>query len=173
MLCQRKEERRLRPSQTHLVHRQVQGPEAEEDQAVPQRLQQRGCQAQSGPSETQQLHGRLGVQAQMGSQPQQGGRGQQLFQERLPSVPQLPAGREQPIIPIQTWIQGMLISLGLTFLLSMSMCADFAFEFDISNSIHATETCRSAIELKLHYGIWNINRESGGTFWNFSYMLQS
>lgn len=65
-------------------------------------LEQRGGQAESSSREAQQLHGGVGVQAEPRSQPQQGGRGQQLLQQGLPAVAQLPAGRQQTLIPIET-----------------------------------------------------------------------
>lgn len=59
--------------QTDLVHGQVQGPEAEEHHAISESLHQRGSEAQRRSNETQQLHGRVSVQAEPRSEPQQGG----------------------------------------------------------------------------------------------------
>lgn len=72
--------------QTHLVERQVQDPETKEDQAVSEGLQQGGHEAQRRPGQAQQLHGRVSVQTQVWSQPQQGGGGEQLLPQRLPTV---------------------------------------------------------------------------------------
>lgn len=91
--------------QNHLIHRQVQDPEAEEHHTVSKSLHQRGSKAQCRTDKTQQLHGSVSVQAKPRSQPQQRGRGEQLLHQRLPAVSQLPAGREQPLISIQTCTQ--------------------------------------------------------------------
>lgn len=86
----------------HLVHGQVQGIKAKKHNAVSESLHQRGAEAQRRPHETQQLHRSVCVQAQMRSQPQQGGRGQQLFPQRFTAVSQLPASRQQPLITVET-----------------------------------------------------------------------
>lgn len=87
---------------THLVHGQVQGPETEKHHAVSESLHQGGSEAQRGPQKAQQLHSGVRVQAEPRSQPQQGGRGQQQLPERLATVSQLPASRQQPFIAIET-----------------------------------------------------------------------
>lgn len=87
---------------THLVQRQVQGPQAEEQHAVSEGLYQHGAQAQQRPQQAQQLHGGVRVQAEPGAEPQQAGRGQQLLPQPLAAVAQLPAGRQQAVIAVET-----------------------------------------------------------------------
>lgn len=87
----------------HLVHGEVQRPEAEKHHAVPETLHQRGCEAKRSPDETQQLHGGVCVQAEVRSEPQEGGRGQQLLPQGLTAVSQLPTGWQKPVVTIETW----------------------------------------------------------------------
>lgn len=87
---------------THLVQRQVQGPQANEHNSILESIHQHGTQAQQRPQETQQLHGRVRIQAETRAQPQQGGRGEQLFPEWFTAVSQLPASRQQSVITIET-----------------------------------------------------------------------
>lgn len=99
---------------THLVERQVQDPKAKEHQAVSEGLQQSGGEAQRRPCQAQQLHGCVGVQTPPRSQPQQGGGGQELLPQRLTTVAQLPAGRQQPLVTIETYREMEIASTGYT-----------------------------------------------------------
>jgi len=87
---------------THLVDGQVQGPKAEKHHAVSESLHQHGGEAQCSADKTQQLHRGVRVQAELRSQPQQGGRGQQQLPERLTTVSLLQTRRQQPVVTIET-----------------------------------------------------------------------
>lgn len=91
-----------RQVQTHLVERQVQDPKAKKHQAVSEGLQQSGGEAQRHPCQAQQLHGCVSVQNQPWSQPQQGGGGEELLPKRLTTEAQLPTGRQQALVTIET-----------------------------------------------------------------------
>lgn len=87
----------------HLVHGQVKGPQAEKNHTVLEGIHQHGAQAQERPEEAQELHGRVRVQTQQGSEPQQAGGGQELVPQRFATVAQLPACRQQTIVAVETY----------------------------------------------------------------------
>lgn len=109
-----------RQVQTHLVERQVQDPKAKEHQAVSEGLQQSGGEAQRRPCQAQQLHGCVCVQTQLWSQPEQGGGGEELLPQRLTTIAQLPTGRQQPLVTIETYMEMEITSTGNT--LSILCC---------------------------------------------------